>query len=376
MNNLVELFPGPKLQTLVALPESSAPLPWHPFELECLDAYFARRRQAQNHAAEAIQRDRRICERFRAYINLPLVSLTEYDFDRFIVHLVMTSHLKPNTQRTYQNAIEGFWKFLVKNSDLQNVALRDFGRRFEQVVTDENRITHKLGRETSYERRCFTHQEIDSFFGACDEAIADIRLQLRTRLAYARDKAMFSCQYYLALRLTEVSLLNCTSFDAVPWAPELKGWGQARVVGKGSKGSGPKPRVVPVSTACLGPILEWYLEDIRPRLLVRAKVPTKSLFVSERGLRISRSSIIHRMNAVLKRTDLPVDEFSSHCLRHAGITHDVLRAGMEFGKEKAGHELIATTQIYTHVPEPYQREQIVSMVRQTLDDIPGDMPRV
>jgi len=141
-----------------------------------------------------------------------------------------------------------------------------------------------------------------------------------------RDRAILELLYAAGLRVSELTGLNVAdlSLDA----------GRALVRGKGDK-----ERIVPLGRASVE-ALDAYLKQGRPPL---AKKPSPRLFLSTRGLPLSRAWVWH----LVKRSDAHA---SPHMLRHSCATHMVERgADLRTVQTLLGHADIATTQVYTHL---------------------------
>ncbi|MES1924481.1 tyrosine recombinase XerC [Salinisphaera sp. T31B1] len=146
-----------------------------------------------------------------------------------------------------------------------------------------------------------------------------------------RDHALLELFYSAGLRLAEAIGLDTVDLDTSA--------GEARVLGKGAR-----QRTVPVGRRAIDALERWLL--IRPGW---ADADEPALFVSQRGRRISRSSVAARMDAWARRHGLPV-HLHPHKLRHSFATH-VLESSADLRavQELLGHAHIATTQIYTHL---------------------------
>src|SRR5690606_32380327 len=117
-----------------------------------------------------------------------------------------------------------------------------------------------------------------------------------------RDRAMLELFYSSGLRLAELVGLDLGEVDLADRT--------VRVTGKGSKA-----RVVPVGKQALAAVHDW--------LAVRDEVALpqeKALFVSRRGLRVSRRSVQVRMNEWARRQGAPT-RVHPHMLRHSFATH-------------------------------------------------------
>lgn len=157
----------------------------------------------------------------------------------------------------------------------------------------------------------------------------------------ARDRAMLALMYATGLRVSELVGLRLgnVSFEE----------GVVRVVGKGSK-----ERLVPVAPVAME-ILAYYRDYVRPGLVRDER--EDALFLTGRGKPMTRANFWARLKKIyLPRAGLPPDT-SPHTLRHSFATH-LLQGGADLRaiQEMLGHASLATTQIYTHVSQPYLRE--------------------
>jgi integrase/recombinase XerC len=156
----------------------------------------------------------------------------------------------------------------------------------------------------------------------------------------ARDRAIMELLYSSAIRLTELTSLDCADLDLRDRT--------ATVHGKGNK-----TRIVPVGAHALKALKEW--------LRARGKMAESgepALFVNRRGIRIHQRGVQKLIAERAMQQGLP--HVHPHMFRHSCATHllessSVDRNGMLNGwglrqvSELLGHANINTTQIYTHV---------------------------
>lgn len=146
-----------------------------------------------------------------------------------------------------------------------------------------------------------------------------------------RDHAMLEMFYTAGIRLAEAVGLDVNDVDLQA--------GEAWVIGKGNR-----QRMVPVGSRAATALRRWLTE--RPAL---ANPSETALFVSQRGTRLSRSSVAARMQRWASAHGLPV-HLHPHKLRHSFATHMLeSSADLRAVQELLGHANIATTQIYTHL---------------------------
>jgi integrase/recombinase XerD len=152
---------------------------------------------------------------------------------------------------------------------------------------------------------------------------------------------MLELMYATGMRVTELVCLDTDSviFDASGT--------YVRCLGKGMR-----ERTIPVHEQAADALKE-YLHEARPKL-VRNK-PEKALFVNRRGERLTRQGVWLIIKGYAKAAGLSV-EITPHTLRHSFATH-MLHGGAPLRnvQELLGHANIATTQVYTHLPDDYIR---------------------
>lgn len=147
-----------------------------------------------------------------------------------------------------------------------------------------------------------------------------------------RDRCMLEVLYATGLRVSELIGLR---HDQVSIQQ-----GVVRVTGKGNK-----ERLVPLGEDAVDWI-ERYSRQARPALV---KHSTDVLFVSKRGVQMTRQTFWHRIKHYAVRAGIE-QHLSPHTLRHAFATH-LLNHGADLRVVQMllGHADLSTTQIYTHV---------------------------
>lgn len=147
-----------------------------------------------------------------------------------------------------------------------------------------------------------------------------------------RDRCMLEVLYATGLRVTELISLRLDQVSVQQ--------GVVRVTGKGNK-----ERLVPLGEDAVDWI-ETYAKTARPELL---KHQTDVLFVSLRGVQMTRQTFWHRIKLYAQRAGIE-QHLSPHTLRHAFATH-LLNHGADLRVVQMllGHSDLSTTQIYTHV---------------------------
>jgi len=146
-----------------------------------------------------------------------------------------------------------------------------------------------------------------------------------------RDIAMMELMYACGLRLSELSGLDLQDID----------WHQQSIL---VTGKGQKQRRLPFGGKAKVAIKSWLKE--RENL---ASVKDSALFVSQRGTRLSNSSIQKRLKKMALTQGLNTNVYP-HMLRHSFASH-ILESSHDLRavQELLGHANLSTTQIYTHL---------------------------
>ena len=148
----------------------------------------------------------------------------------------------------------------------------------------------------------------------------------------ARDRAVLEILYGSGLRVSEICALTMQSIDTKR--------GALRVIGKGSK-----ERLVPLNDHALTALKRWS----KVRHEVADTDSGAQLFLSARGLPLSRRDVARLLDAAAKRVGLSAGTHP-HALRHSFATH-LMDNGADTRsiQELLGHSDASTTQRYTHV---------------------------
>lgn len=247
--------------------------------------------------------------------NLSIEKLKLQDFEFFLSTLNDLGIAKRSVARII-SGVKSFYTFLL----IQGVIEQDPTELLEMP-----RLTQKLPEVLSV-------QEIDSMIEHIDLSLEQGQ----------RNRAIIEMLYSCGLRVSElVSLrLGDLFFDD----------GFIRVIGKGNK-----QRVVPISGNAIQEI-ERYLVERREQTPKRGNEDI--LFLNRRGAQLTRVMIF---TIIRKQAELAgiKKNVSPHTLRHSFATH-LLEGGANIRAIQMflGHELLSTTEIYTHVSQTSLREEI------------------
>lgn len=147
----------------------------------------------------------------------------------------------------------------------------------------------------------------------------------------SRDIAMMEMLYACGLRLSELKNLDMHDID---WQQQV-----VTVIGKGQK-----QRRIPFGRKAKQALKDWLVH----RELM-AEQGVMAVFVSQRGSRVSASSIQKRLKKMALTQGLQTNVYP-HMLRHSFASH-ILESSKDLRavQELLGHTNITTTQIYTHL---------------------------
>ena len=268
---------------------------------------------------------------------------TVNDADRFLVDLRRRGQAK-STVAGKAGALARFYDFLI--SRYQGDIHRLTGHVVEALIDEYNRPS-----DPSYgtARVPPAQQEIETLFAGWGAAVPDARKYLPA----ARDYFAASLWRRLGLRISETAML-----DIRDWRPDLSELGQLNVrFGKGSRGRGPKPRLVPAINGAAA-LIDWWLAEVRPRYGPDWEDPDAPMLPSERRdldgscMRVGVESLRTGLaNATSRWLPAWADgRLTPHVLRHY-CASSLYERGMDLKavQELLGHDWLSTTTRYVHV---------------------------
>ncbi|MEK7830247.1 MAG: site-specific tyrosine recombinase XerC [Acidobacteriota bacterium] len=149
-----------------------------------------------------------------------------------------------------------------------------------------------------------------------------------------RDRAMLELFYSTGIRRTELARLNIGDLNREKAVLFIR------------QGKGQKDRVVPVGRRALQ-WLEKYLEDIRPRIVVKPQ--EQALFLNGYGETLGVDALSRKVTDYIQQAGIR-RAGSCHLLRHTCATH-MLEGGADirYIQQLLGHSKLDTTAIYTQV---------------------------
>ena len=147
-----------------------------------------------------------------------------------------------------------------------------------------------------------------------------------------RDRLIVLFFYATGLRLAELVAIDMDDFS--------DDWRSLRVVGKGDK-----ERLVPILDPLADQILAYRDAISRQQI---CKSEEKALFLTSKGVRISRSKVYRVVQKALQEGGVQGKK-SPHVLRHTFATH-LMNTGADMREiqELMGHSSLQSTQVYTH----------------------------
>lgn len=337
----------PRLHSVQSMALSPTPVEFigpADYQSVCVDAFVASQ-IARGFSQLTIDNGTGVLERFLAIAGKPAWELEPEDIDLVMAALIDRG-VGTVTRRGYVGTFKAFFAFLEARhgSEIES----RFGVRLSDPL-DIFHSGHHVGNDSPATRPPPTPARMDEFFTFLRHRMDGARKWTPA----ARDYALLRMLYHAGLRSAEAASLEIRDlhFDRGPF-------GKIHVrLGKAAKGSGPRPRWVPMLDD-LSLILHWYLAEVRPRFKIRGPV----LFCDEGGGRLNSGSIRNRLAHLCQEEGHPVHEqFSPHGLRHACATRNYER-GIDLVaiQQMLGHWNVGTTMRYvtpsaTFVEDAYRR---------------------
>ncbi len=314
------------------------------YQALCL-AGFEASQVARGFSPLTIDGDSGTLDRFLALAGKPAWELTAGDADQVVADLIGRG-VGAVTRRDYVGTFRQFFSYLEARHAVE-IETR-FGVRLADPL-DRFHAGRHVTSDSPNTRPPPTPERMEEFFGFLRERMDTARKWTPA----ARDYALFRTLYHSGLRSAEAASLEVRDlhFDRGPF-------GKVHVrLGKAAKGSGPRPRWVPMLDN-LSLILRWFLDDVRPRFRVAGPVA----FCDEGGGQMSSGSIRNRLAHLVEIEGRPDHErFSPHGLRHACATRNYER-GVDLVaiQQMLGHWTVGTTMRYvtpssTFVEDAYRR---------------------
>lgn len=288
---------------------AAAALPPPAFLAPLIASYLAYLRSEKRYSVHTVAASQRDLQQFAGYCGRASITrLTQID-SHLIRAYVAAQHRAghgPASLQRYLSTLRSWFRYLLREGEVQAnpaqvVRAPKLRRKLPGVIDAET-----LG------------AALDSGAGAGDPWAV-------------RDQAIIELFYSAGLRLAELHALDAAMLAGAP--------GELTVSGKGGR-----QRIVMIGAPARRALAAWL------RLRAEFAGPGEpALFVSGRGLRLSRSTIAQRLRLWAQRNGLGV-HLHPHRLRHSFATHLLENSGdLRAVQELLGHAHLATTQIYTHL---------------------------
>jgi integrase/recombinase XerD len=324
------------------------------FQAECVEAFVASW-TARGFAESTIANDVGVLERMLAALGRPAWEVSADDVDRVVGELA-SSGRAVSTRRNYLQVFKGFHRFLEVRKAAEIEAA--FGVRLACPLDEFNAARH-VSDDSPTAQAPPTPERVAAFFDFLKSRIATARKYGPA----ARDYALFRTLYHAGLRSEEVVMLDRSD---VHFGRGTFGKLHVRF-GKGAKGSGPRPRWVPMLDK-LDVLLRWYLDDVRGRF---ADSPV--LLCDESGGRMAAATIRNRLRHLMSVEGLPEAAwFSPHGMRRACATHNYER-GVDLVaiQQLLGHWTVASTMRYVRPSETFIEDAYQRAISATLSELIG-----
>ena len=244
-----------------------------------------------------------------------LVDLSRGDYREYLAEL-QASGIAEASVRRRASTIRSFTRHLTRTSEIERDPL---------VLAATPRTTARLP-------GLLSEGQVDDLLSAPDTSTP----------AGLRDRAILEVLYGAGLRVSELSSMRTTDYDADH---------NAFIV----RGKGDKERVALLGRSAYH-WLRRYLRDARPPL--RSERSADWLWLNRFGGPLSTRAVQISVRRYAERAGLPED-VHPHLLRHSFATHMLDRgADVRVVQELLGHSSVSTTQIYTHVSDAARRDTV------------------
>lgn len=287
--------------------------------------------------------------------------------------------LAPATVGVKCSAWRSFQNFMLDLERVNEIS-RQFGVRPVKFVNEENSIAvkrHKANwKNKSWSLSTRQIEEIDEEFKVAIRRAA--ATNSKSLLPLQRDRVMFHIAIHFALRISELVTAQTTDFRAShdPTMAHFGNLGVLTVTGKGDvTGS------IPMREPMVHSLLTWYLETVRPKLLLRRRDSGDGtctfndntyrvgelLFPSERGGIVEPNQFRKRLKQMAMAAGTIQKRLTPHTLRHTGCTLMVPIYSPEIAQKYMRHKNLFTTLGYYH-PTPLQAGNEVNAAVSLFDD--------
>ncbi len=296
--------------------------------------------------------DRAVIFEFIRFLGRPVWTAQPKDADRFLAHQRRELGRARLTVQKKAWALGHFFDFLIDRYQGDLLALTGVG-----VVQPIDEYNRPAKADYGAARIPPADDEVETLFEAWRDGLA----QARKFLPAARDYLAASLWRRAGLRIQETYML-----DIRDWRRDLGEHGKVHIrYGKGSRGRGPKTRLVPAINS-VGPLLDWWLSEVRHQFGDDYADPDAPLLPSERHdphtgfcARIGDQALRDGLAAATRRW-LPswAGRLTPHTLRHY-CASSLYGRGLDLKaiQEVLGHEWLSTTTRYVNPRELHQTSE-------------------
>jgi site-specific recombinase XerD len=314
------------------------------FEQELLDQYLLAAVGA-GCADSTVAHDRSALFEFIRFVQRPVWTAQPQDADRFLAYQRKQLGLSRLTVQHKAWAVGHFFDFLLAR--YQGDIHRLTGCVVEQVIDEFNRPAQA---DYGAARVPPSEDEVTALFGAWRQWLP----HARKFLPAARDYLAASLWRRVGVRIQETYLL-----DIRDWRRDLGQYGNVDVrFGKGSRGRGPKTRLVPAINQ-VDELLDWWMVDVRHQFGEDYTVADAPLLPAERApdpdtgwcRRVHGQTLRDGLaEAVARWLPAWTGRLTPHVLRHF-CASSLYARGMDVKaiQELLGHSWLSTTTRYIHV---------------------------
>jgi len=313
------------------------------FEQELVDQ-FALAQVGAGVTDQFVRTERSVIFEFTRFLGRYLWTASPSDGDRFLAHLRHERGQARSTRESKAGTLARFYDFAIARYQGDIHALT--GYVVIQPIDEFNRPSSSASVAA---RIPPSESEVETLFTRWRDALPEARKYLPA----ARDYLAASLWRRAGLRINETLML-----DIKDWRPDLGQNGKIHVrFGKGSRGRGAKPRLVPAINS-VDVLLHWWLTDVRHQFGDDYLDPDAPLFPSERRdrhtggcARVGDDALRAGLAGAVDRW-LPTwrGRLSPHGLRHYCASSLYARGlDLKAVQELLGHEWLSTTTRYIHV---------------------------
>ena len=332
------------------------------FETDVLSG-FVLARAAAGLADSTVRSDVVNLEQVRAWFGRPLWEMEPADADTYFGAALRDG--ARNTRRGRAQALKTYFQFLELR---HKVEIHQLTGRVTQCPIDA--MNRPRGRGTASLRIPPSAAQVAALFAGWRSELAACRKFAPMARNYAAARLMAE----VGLRVNEARRLDLAD---VKW--ELGRFGKLHVrYGKGSCGSGPRERMVPLINGA-GRTLRWFIEDVWGHFDAEHARPGVPLFPSERKNRDGSCGRLgdDRLRVALAgAAELHLPEWTAkltpHVLRHF-CASQLYADGMDLIaiQETLGHAWVATTMGYVHVHRTHIEDAWLAGQRRAAERLKG-----